>query len=392
MNAFGIDHQSTYTAISLREEAAEAVTRRIGDGRQLLIPNLVAEPGLWGAAAVAGVNPRPLYAQGSADAAAQGHFWGGLTAHLTAYLGRLAPVQENGYRVVLSIGDGLDAGAVASAARRAGLHDLDVITPVEALRCRWLIAPGERPTRPQTVVAISCGDLTTTLEASVIDLASPGPPVILARSAGARIEAAGYAIWGQRLIDRLQESAIEPLGPDYVWNPAVRLSIRRLVSRFARERGTIEWDGGLPRRLFAPVRISFEDCQGWPEVVAATLRLRMAVDDELRSLSVSRADALLVGGIGSIWPFIADAARNLGDVWTSCDPSEDLASGAAAWHQVRARSEMPATPRATSLSAPTKHLAAGEPVAIAEEPVADESDKPLRPPWIERRENLAFED
>lgn len=392
MNAFGIDHQPTYTAISLREEEAEAVTRRIGDGRQLLIPNLVAVPDLWGTAAHAGINPQPLYAQGSAEAAAQGHFWGGLTAHLTAYLGRLAPVQENGYRVVLSIGDGLDAGAVASAARRAGLHDLDVITPVEALRCRWLIAPGERPERPQTLVVISCGDLTTTIEACVIDLAPPGPPVILARSAGVQIEAAGYAIWGQRLIDRLQERAVEPLGSSLAWNPSVQLSIRRLVSRLSRERGMIEWDGGLPRRLFAPVRISFEECQGWPEVVAATLRLRVAVDDELRSLSASRADSLLVGGIGSIWPFIVDAARNLGNVWTSSDPGEDLASGAAVWHQVRARSEVAATPGARSVWGPTQLVAAGEPVATANEPAADESDQPLRPPWIERRENRTFED
>jgi hypothetical protein len=89
---------------------------------------------------------------------------------------------------------------------------------------------------------------------------------------------------------------------------------------------------------------------------------------------------------------MVDAARNLGTVWTSGDPTEDLAAGAAAWHHVRARSEGGVRPVARSQSVPAELAAPSAPVAIAEEPVADETAKPLRPPWIERRGNSAFEE
>ena len=364
MNNFGIDHQSTFTAIALREESASAVARTVGDGRQLLIPNVVADGGAWGSDAATRVGCRGL----DASDADRDRFWRGVTARLSSYIGRLAPNRENGYRVIASIASDLNTEAVALRARSAGLVDLELIAPNVALRTRWLTAASAASDERRIVVAVACGDRCVDVEAFVVDGRH-----VADRSGGATLTRTGHAYWSERLVAQLRDRLIETPTTPLEWNPAVQLSIRRAAQRLVRERGSFDWDGGLARATFAPVHVSLDGCRRWPETMYLAVGLAPAIEDELEKLSAAKADLILVGGIGAVWPFAADAANSIAPTWSSADPESDFAIGAAFWPEP-ARSAAFAT---SSVRLPIE-------CAPAEETRRDSSP---RPPWLHNAES-----
>jgi hypothetical protein len=52
---------------------------------------------------------------------------------------------------------------------------------------------------------------------------------------------------------------------------------------------------------------------------------------ELVLATLTAPDLLIVGGPCAVWPFIPQALRDLGPVWQSREPEQDLAAGAAWW-------------------------------------------------------------
>jgi hypothetical protein len=62
-----------------------------------------------------------------------------------------------------------------------------------------------------------------------------------------------------------------------------------------------------------------------------------AVDRAVAGLRLGGPPLVLVGGLGAVWPFFADAVREVGPIWQSGAPEFDLASGAAAWPGARGR-------------------------------------------------------
>ena len=83
------------------------------------------------------------------------------TARLSAYLGRMAPVRANGYRLAIAL-QGENTVRTHMPLPHwhsaAGFDDVASFPARYALLCRWLASPGEREHRPRTVIAIAVGE------------------------------------------------------------------------------------------------------------------------------------------------------------------------------------------------------------------------------------------
>src|SRR6185312_6791289 len=78
----------------------------------------------------------------------------------------------------------------------------------------------------------------------------------------------------------------------------------------------------------APLSLSYAQCAAWPECVSLGSALADSVRAALRTLGGGTADLLIVGGIGSLWPFVEKIAAALGPVWCSGAAGDDVAVGA----------------------------------------------------------------
>src|SRR6185437_10636612 len=130
MNTFGVDYQPTATMIALREEGGndgrEAPNiASVGDGLRSSVPNAISLQGAWGSRADghSDVFAAPPGSGAWIEEPGARLFWAGLYSRLSSYLGRLAPVRRNGYRLAIALQGadyGTEAYAVAALARAAG--------------------------------------------------------------------------------------------------------------------------------------------------------------------------------------------------------------------------------------------------------------------------------
>ena len=163
MNTLGVDYQPTVTVMALREEGGKsAQVAPVGDGIRSRIPNAIARDGAWGSRADghAGVMAAPSGSVAWVEEPGARRFWGGLYSRLCSYLGRMAPVRRNGYRIAVALQGAnyrTEAHAVAALARAAGFDEVMAIPATHALLCRWLASPVLERERAQVVVSIVGG-------------------------------------------------------------------------------------------------------------------------------------------------------------------------------------------------------------------------------------------
>jgi hypothetical protein len=337
MNTFGIDYQPTVTMIALREDGRESLeTASVGDGVRTMIPNVVAPGGLWGSGAEKRAGKVSAQAADSAWIEEPGarFFWEGMYARLSSYLGRLAPLRKNGYRLSIALQGAnysTDAHAVAGLARAAGFDDF-VLTPcTHALLCRWLASSALEVEPPRTIVTIAVGESSTMVSAFQIEWRFRIAPAIQAASVPICLEESGFATWNGRLLELLRERSSEP--PPEGQERALRDAAFRFAVRLeqAAENQRVEWFEMFADRLFAPLSLSYSDCIAWPEAVAFARQLPEAVCNSLRNIGSAKGDVLVVGGVGSVWPFAERITAKLGRVWRSGAAGDDVAAGATLW-------------------------------------------------------------
>ena len=343
MNTIGVDYQPTVTVIALREEGSGgAQVASVGDGVRSRIPNAIARDGAWGSRADghAGIFAAALGSGAWVEEPGAGLFWGGLYGRLCAYLGRLAPVRRNGYRIAVALqgtNHSTEAHAVAALARAAGFDDIMVIPATHALLCCWLASPGLEPQlglesqKEQLLVAIAVGEVSTQVVAFRLEWDSRGLPSIEAASAPVSIEEAGEAVWNRRLLDLVRKRLNEELPTGFersLRDAATRYALRLSQSR---ENQSVEWREIFEERLYAPLSLSYSECAAWPESFSFSQQLPDAVRGALRTIGGESAELLMVGGLGSAWPFAQRIAAAMGPVWSSGAAGDDVAAGAAWW-------------------------------------------------------------
>jgi len=334
MNTFGIDHQPGLTCIALREGGQQrARVALVGDGARSMIPNTVAPEGYWGSGALD--RPAAYSPAGTKgawiDEPGASLFWRGLYARLRAYLGRMAPTRDNGYRIAIALqGEeySADAHAVAALARAAGFDDVVLLPGTYALLCRWLASAGMPEHRPRTVITLAVGEVATLVGGFQLEWSLRGLPAVRAASVPKSVAEAGYRSWNRRLLELLRERLKEAPPEGYtnlLHDAALRYAVR--LSQ-ARSEESVQWREALEEQLYAPLSLSYAQCAAWPECVSLGSALADSVRAALRTLGGGTADLLIVGGIGSLWPFVEKIAAALGPVWCSGAAGDDVAVGA----------------------------------------------------------------
>jgi hypothetical protein len=378
MNTFGIDHQPGVTFVALREGGQQtARVALVGDGARSMIPNTASPQGHWGSSALGQAGAySPTGTRGAwIDDPGASLFWKGLYTRLSAYLGRMAPIRANGYRLAIALqGDdySADAHAVTVLTRAAGFDDVVLLPSTYALLCRWLASTGVHEHRPRTVITLAVGEVATLVGGFQLEWSLRGLPTVRAASFPKSVPETGYRTWNRRLIELVCERLKEapPQGyPKLLQDAALRYAVR--LSQAGADK-TVPWRETLEEQLYAPLSLSYAQCASWPECLALAQALPDAARAALTTLGSSTADLIVVGGIGAVWPFVERTAAVLGQVWRSSAAGDDVAVGAS-WC-----GELCEYASGALITGPVAHENPAEqtPVSVLPEP-----PRAFRPPW-----------
>ncbi|MET7403778.1 hypothetical protein ABZS66_60945 [Dactylosporangium sp. NPDC005572] len=378
----GVDPQRTRTAVVLREGdgGSGGALPMVGDGFRRLVPNAVLPPDRWATPAAEAL----LDAAGGAPAAdlarlarswccdpLSADFLAGLRERLFGYLGRLAPAARNGYRVAAVAAPGTET-LLRQRFTDAGLADVLTVDPADALLARWLVDPA-RPPAGGIVVAVACGEAWTRVATYAVDQAAPRTARRLAASAstveGGVTDLAGAVT--AAVLGRCRQGvrSAELLA---MLDGALELAGRL---RSLRADDEVEWAGPLTERMFEPLRLSRQSLAGTPGVAESLAEVAGRVRAAVTVGGTTRPAALLVGGIGAVWPAVADGLTSLGPVWQSPEPEADLAVGAAWWPSLRHGVQRPETAEAAFAA-----LAPATPRETV--PAVAPQDSADIPPWL----------
>lgn len=340
----GVDPQRTRTAVVLREGDGRAggaggALPMVGDGYRRLIPNASLPPQRWATIAAEAL----LDAVGEvpvAELAALARSWccdpldpgflTGLRARLFGYLGRLDPVARNGYRLAAVAVPGRE-NLLRERFTEAGLADLVTVDPADALLARWLVDPA-RPAVNGSVIAVSCGETWARVAAYTVDADDPRTLRRLAGSSSivdGELDLTGTVLSAVLARCRQGVRSAEVLP---IFDGALELANQLRTLGPADE---VDWSGPLADRMFEPLRLSRAALAASTGVGHAVGAIADRVRTAVAMSGTAGPAALLVGGIGAVWPAVADGLTSLGPVWRSPEPESDLAIGAAWWPSLR---------------------------------------------------------
>ncbi|WP_327046608.1 hypothetical protein OG320_01515 [Microbispora sp. NBC_01189] len=361
----GADPQRTRTALVLLETAGGATqTTPVGDGRRTLVPNAVRGAS-WGSAVAESSPDWPVDPWSEP-------FLRGLRDRATGYLGRQQPSHVSGYHVCLVGGPDAPETALAACAE-ADLPDVSLADPAEALVCRWLTEPGRTGSPSGTVLAVACGQAWTTAAAFEVDLTERLPSARRLTASG-DAHAEGSDAWTGRLTATVLGRSREGLAPDTALAVEDGLFEFGALLRRCPDDQVVEWQGPLAGRLFAPFAASARELRAWDEVGRVTDAVTRLTHDVLGGATPV---AVVVGGPGAVWPWVAEALRPLGPLWRSQEPEIDLAVGAAWWPWLRHRFDTAAETAALRLGHARRPAGEDPRRHLAVDPEPDEI-----PPWL----------
>jgi hypothetical protein len=375
---FGLDVQHSRTVIALVEAAAGVVRAGpVGDGRRALIPNAV-DADRWGSRAAEEAAPADRRSDPWREP-----FLRGVYARLVGYLGGTDPTLAHGYPVCLSLGGRPGDPEVpddATARRRAaavGLTDLTTVRPADALLCRWLTEPDAPTVFRGRVVAVACGETWTAVRTYDVDRA-PDRLRVHTLVAGRHLDV-GSATWTARLAAEVLARCpgLEP-SPVALFDSVLEFGAQL---RHRPAGSGLRWSGMLSDHLVTPLRLRRAEAAGWDEVqrTVGTVTVELAAAPAARR---GGATLVLVGGIGAVWPFLADGLARFGTVWCASEPEYDLAVGAAWWPVLRRHfaDPPPTDPPPTDPPPAAEVSDAGPPRRPTEQATAAVQQR--QPPWL----------
>jgi hypothetical protein len=254
------------------------------------------------------------------------------------------------------------------------------VRPTEALVYRRLTGPGPASPLAGTVVAVACGEAATWISAYDVERSESALRITALATGQCPVGSWPVSAALARLVLERCREGVPATALLALLDGGLELGA---VLRAHASTDEVTWDGPLTDRMFAPLRLSGAGMAGWPEVSSAT----GAIAELVGSVCAGRGAGppqILVGGIGAVWPFVADALREVGSVWQSQDPAIDVAVGAAwsPWLRAEGRVVLAGAEAATG--------AAAGPGARPPEPAAQsgstprppEADSAEIPPWL----------
>jgi hypothetical protein len=261
-------------------------------------------------------------------------FWQHVSRRLYAFLGRTAPILENGYQVVVALpGANFEhrATAVKRWASEAGLKDVVCIPAIDALFCRWLAS--EPADEAEVVALVMLGDTGCEVAARQVQRERG-----LLRAAGGsetiRLGGTGQAWWLRELLDVVRSRFKEALPPGYdlaLKDAALEFGLR--LGGADKDHG-LRWTGVFHERMYAPLYVRRCDWLTWNSVAALELQLPDAIGQAVRAIGRQRLSRVVLGGPGVGWPFAFETVEGLAASWQSKAPLEDVAGGATWWPEL----------------------------------------------------------
>lgn len=379
----GIDSQRSWSAVVVNEVSTEGThCSTVGDGRRHLVPHAYDEEGRWGTAA----------AEAALDHSTDGAllswrrdpwtvaFLTGVRDRLYAYLGDVAPTGAHGYAICATAPAGPDAPDAAALGRtfaEAGLPDCRLVDPAAALVCRWLAdeTSGGRLDRPRTVLAVVCGEELTTAAAFRVEATEDGRVSVRRDETAQEPATCGVGPWHAELAGTVVERCREGVRRSDAL--AVLDGVLEFGARVRAQRDPlepVEWMGPLADRMFATLQVSRRSLAGQDEVAQLTEAIRDRAAAAARTVD-DPVDLVLAGGLGAVWPFVADSLQEHAPVWQSRHPELDLAVGATWWPALA-----------------TRFGADAHPVEVASTPAVERPAQPVpqpdaaapedTPPWL----------
>src|ERR1700722_11329231 len=266
--AIGIDVQESRTALALLEASAYSVgTASVGDGVRTLVPHAYTE-GAWGSRAAQAVLASSATGPDTNLADLPGgwlrdpwdeEFLRGIRQRLDQYTGRM-PLNPRTYQVALCL-DPEPAVSSASVVRRcesAGLPDVQLVSPADALVCRWMSQAVAAPPQSAVILAVACGEAATSLRCYVLQRLGPAP--VLNGEAHATI---GLGSGG--LTTAVARDVLARCRPGVPATALLALldGAQELGAALRAQRsGEVQWAGPLAEYLFAPLTVTAEELAG----------------------------------------------------------------------------------------------------------------------------------
>jgi hypothetical protein len=348
MSTFGIDYQASLTYVMLGETSGgHHLANSIGDGYRDIIPNLVG-PSAWGSAAASSKLGDKVFQNGAGKPGAwlenpgASLFWQGLNHRLGHFLGGVAPTLANGYECVVALST--DATVESRDALRrlsydAGLVDTECIRSSEALLSEWLGGFISDSFSSRTVVTVVCSDSLTLVRAFKVALNQSHQPAITPSGIEIVIPA-GHTAFVQRILNQVATRNREGLTARPLKEKlCIEEAVLAFASRLSRAEANMPvlWTGPFREQLFTNFRLSPEECRSWPEAIMIESQLPKAVHEVMGGIGTgeSKPDAIIVGGIGSVWPCFGIALKGVKSTVSFRDPERAIALGAAIWPQMR---------------------------------------------------------
>lgn len=358
----GLDPQRSRTCLILRETAgtATAVTP-VGDGHRRLVPNAVRGDA-WGSPAAG--NPADPWGV---------PFLRGVRERVAGYLGLRGRDHTRAYQVCLALGPSApDRVTTLARCRAAGLPEVTLADPVDALVCRRLVEPGH-PVPSGMILVVACGEAWTS---AAVYRAGPdaGHPARVRRVAGPLTAPQGAGPVTDRLARAVQDRTVEGVYAALEVEDGV-LEYGALLRHHPADE-PVQWQGPLADRMFAPLRLSAAELRGWPEAGRLADTMTGLAD---RLLDGAEPAAIVVGGPGAVLPCVPEALGRRGALWQSPEPELDLAVGAAWWPGLRHVFDLP-NPAWDPLPHETAADTTGGQVAYAATASADDLVPPLDDP------------
>ncbi len=343
MNVFGIDYQHTLSIICLREcNTNFSKIHSVSDGISQVIPNTTTEDLLWGSSALKESEEvqrkwknRPILplSEQVRDIA----FWKGMFRRFYTHIGYLPPIQQNGYSSVVAL-QGFDFNEQATLLNEtcvaAGFEGVKIIPSTRALLSRWL-AEGNCPLDKNcTITSVVVGDTSTTVSSYRILKSRDRVTSIIEEYPCLTIADVGQFYWVEKILDIVESSVGEPLPAKLLlksWSAAIEIGAQ-LQQKNKSYR--VAWSGPmlekLQNRSLLP-SFTTEECIKWPEVAVLLFSLPKIIKEATSLTGQSVPDLILMGGIGSVWPFAKDEVSSIAPMYLSLTPQEDIARGATWW-------------------------------------------------------------
>lgn len=349
MGTIGIDYQRNVCMVSISQSVLGTGVEpsSVTDGFRTLIPIRVGIDGSIGSKVLIDCPPDTLE-WGVTDSSEpfctspkSDLFWQGLYRRIFAHLGQVEPSSRNGYGVILSpAASKVEVRLqVKQMCMNAGFSVAKIVSPTEAVASRWLsllvnpLSPGK-----VRVCSVMVGDVSSFVEMIEVRTDLHGRNSLSSLAEPANIPY-GIGHWVGRLTNSANERARS--NPSFEYASSIQTHLVELG--YALSTGDpfrpVAWDGPWTSSNHTPIQLMVGDIQALPGL--ANLTVAMMEKVRLFLMNDKSCNIILLGGIGSSWPGIAEKLRVLAPVWTSNDCTKDVAHGAAVIEQYIQRSSRP---------------------------------------------------